>query len=219
MAKQSLKQKAYDDIKNKILNCEFMPNAFLNEDVLCNELKVSRTPVRDALSRLEQERLITIIPKKGFFVAPLSIREINMAFEMRCLLEPYIIKNYCQNISTEDLDALYANVECASKLICAPNEQDFFLLDSAFHQIIFKQCDNVYIQQTNNMISNQNVRLRVLSGRTNKPRLESTVKEHFEIIDALSKGDCASAADAMKKHLANSKDASLNAFIQGAPSL
>lgn len=219
MAKQSLKQKAYDDIKKKILNCEFMPNAFLNEDVLCNELKVSRTPVRDALSRLEQERLITIIPKKGFFVAPLSIREINMAFEMRCLLEPYIIKNYCHNISTEDMDTLYANVECASKLICAPNEQDFFRFDSAFHQTLIKQCENVYIQQTYNTISNQNVRLRVLSGRMNKPRLESTVKEHFEIIDALSKGDCSSAAAAMKKHLANSKEASLNAFIQGAPSL
>ena len=69
MPKLSLKQMAYNSIKEKILNCQYMPNSFLNEDLLCEEFGVSRTPIRDALSRLEQEHLITIMPKKGFFVA------------------------------------------------------------------------------------------------------------------------------------------------------
>ena len=83
MGKLSLKQLAYNSIKEKILKCEYMPNSFLNEDLLCEEFKVSRTPIRDALSRLEQEHLIKILPKKGFFVAPLSIGEINLTFETR----------------------------------------------------------------------------------------------------------------------------------------
>ena len=66
MSKVSLKQQAYTTIKNKILTCEYLPNSFLNEDLLCEELQVSRTPVRDALGRLEQENLIKIMPKKGF---------------------------------------------------------------------------------------------------------------------------------------------------------
>ena len=106
MSKVSLKQQAYTTIKNKILTCEYMPNSFLNEDLLCEELQVSRTPVRDALGRLEQENLIKIVPKKGFFVTPLSIGEINMAFEARLLIEPYIISNYCNHLTSEVLDKL-----------------------------------------------------------------------------------------------------------------
>ena len=72
MSKESLKQIAYNTIKNKILTCDYKPNAFLNEDIICADLKMSRTPVRDALSRIEQENLIKIFPKKGFLVSSFS---------------------------------------------------------------------------------------------------------------------------------------------------
>ena len=99
MSRPSLKQIAYNTIKEKILSCEYEPSSFFNEEALCEELQMSRTPVRDALSRMEQENLIQIVPKKGFFIAPMSITEINMVFEGRLLLEPYIIINYCQHLS------------------------------------------------------------------------------------------------------------------------
>ena len=83
-----------------------MPNSFLNEDLLCEEFGVSRTPIRDALSRLEQEYLITIVPKKGFFVAPLSANEINMVFEGRLLIEPYVLLNYCKDFPADKLERL-----------------------------------------------------------------------------------------------------------------
>ena len=68
-AKLSLKLQAYQYLKTKILNCEYRPNEFLNEQKLCAEMgNISRTPMRDALGRLEQEGLITILPKKGRLV-------------------------------------------------------------------------------------------------------------------------------------------------------
>ncbi len=96
--KISLKQQAYQTIRTKILNCEYAPNSYLNEEQLCKEINVSRTPIRDALSRLEQENLIKILPKKGVVVAPLNINEINMIYETRILLEPYILATYGNRI-------------------------------------------------------------------------------------------------------------------------
>ena len=83
--KKSLKQQAYDEIKRKIVTCEYAPNTLLNEELLREELHVSRTPIRDALSRLEQKGLITILPKKGIMVSSLSINDINMVFEVRMM--------------------------------------------------------------------------------------------------------------------------------------
>lgn len=65
MAKTNLKTLAYKTIKQKIVTCEYAPGLYLNEEILTEELKISRTPIRDALSRLEQEGLIEIKPKKG----------------------------------------------------------------------------------------------------------------------------------------------------------
>lgn len=77
MKKETLKQHAYNIIKDKIINCEYAPSALLNEEMLKEDVQASRTPIRDALGRLEQEGLVTILPKKGIMVAPLTIREID----------------------------------------------------------------------------------------------------------------------------------------------
>ena len=82
MKKETLKQQAYNIIKEKIINCEYPPSALLNEEMLKEDIQASRTPIRDALGRLEQEGLITILPKKGIIVAPLTIREINMVHDL-----------------------------------------------------------------------------------------------------------------------------------------
>lgn len=215
MKKQSLKQKAYIDIKNKILNCEYIPNSFLNEDLLCEEFNVSRTPIRDALSRLEQENLITIVPKKGFFVAPLSIGEINLTFETRTLLEIYTIKNFCSNLHSDILDSLYNNIKKSKDALDNKNQEELFKLDDEFHKIIFEQCKNYYLLDTYERVNNQNQRLRVLSGRHDDKRLFYTIDEHIEILNYLAVGDINSAEISMKKHLNNSKASCFQAFLDG----
>ena len=76
MTKTNLKTLAYTAIRHKIITCEYAPGTFLNEERLTEELRLSRTPVRDALSRLEQEGLIEIRPKRGIMVTPLSVNDI-----------------------------------------------------------------------------------------------------------------------------------------------
>lgn len=94
-SKPSLKLQAYQYLKTKILNCEYRPNEFLNEQKLCAEMgNISRTPMRDALGRLEQEGLITILPKKGLMVSGITEEDVHSMFEMRLLVEPYALRTY-----------------------------------------------------------------------------------------------------------------------------
>lgn len=219
MPKQSRKQQAYKSIKNKILSCEYMPSSFLNEDILCEEFQVSRTPIRDALSRLEQEHLIKILPKKGVIVAPLTIGEINMTFEARLLLEPYVILSYCKNMDYSELDKMYAIVEKCRNINQSSPKEDLYISDDNFHQIIMNQCTNRYVIQTYKSVQDQNCRIRILSGRFEEQRLNNTIDEHLCILDHLAKGYVEVAAEQMKKHLYNSKEAAFRTFINSNNSI
>lgn len=212
MPKKSLKQQAYQDIKNKILNCEYTPGSFLNEDFICEELQVSRTPIRDALSRLEQENLITIFPKKGFQVSPLTVGEINMVYEGRALLEPYMIRNYCWNLSPEILDRMSENIEKAYTLVHSKDQDEFFNLDSQFHDFWVKQCTNRYLVRSYHDMQSQNYRLRIVSGRMNEQRLSATADEHAQVLNFLMQGEIDKAAEALKKHLLIAKKSAFDAL-------
>lgn len=212
MNKKSLKQIAYNTIKNKILTCEYKPNAFLNEDIVCADLKMSRTPIRDALSRIEQENLIKIFPKKGFVISSFSINDIEMIFEGRLLLEPYIILNYCQNLEVEFINKL-KNLNEKIKESIISNDMEYYIYDNDFHFTLISRCSNSYFLRTYNDINNQNSRLRFLSGKQNFNRLKETYEEHKLIINELEKNDLKKASDFMKNHLEKSRSSYYDVLI------
>ena len=88
--KENLKEKAYAIIKNKIICCEYRPGQFLNEQELRESVGASRTPIREALNKLEQEGLLEILPKRGVLVRDITLQEVNAIFEIRCMIEPYV---------------------------------------------------------------------------------------------------------------------------------
>lgn len=209
--KKSLKQQAYDEIKRKIVTCEYAPNTLLNEELLREELHVSRTPIRDALSRLEQKGLITILPKKGIMVSSLSINDINMVFEVRMMYEPYALLHYGSRIPYSVLTHSY---ELLSDLDAMSEDWAFFQADDAFHAVVVQAIGNRFLLQTYEWIQDQNLRFRVMTGQTSAPRLEDTSKEHTRILEACLKKDWSEAASAMKDHLINSKNATFDLLFQ-----
>lgn len=209
--KKSLKQQAYDEIKRKIVTCEYAPNTLLNEELLREELHVSRTPIRDALSRLEQKGLITILPKKGIMVSSLSINDINMVFEVRMMYEPYALLHYGSRIPHSVLTHSY---ELLSDLDAMSEDWAFFQADDAFHAAVVQAIGNRFLLQTYEWIQDQNLRFRVMTGQTSAPRLEDTSKEHTRILEACLKKDWSEAASAMKDHLINSKNATFDLLFQ-----
>ena len=186
---------------------------------ICYAKNLKLVELQYALSRLEQEHLIKIIPKKGFFVAPLSIGEINLTFETRTLLETYAISNHCSNLNSDTIDSLYENIKAAKECIKNNNQEELFRLDDEFHRIILNQCKNYYLIDTYSRVHSQNCRLRVLSGLHDSQRLYSTIDEHLEILTFLAKGDIDSAEKAMRIHLTNAKSSSFQAFLNGNSSL
>ena len=198
-AKPTRKQTAYDYIKGKILSCEYEPGSFMNEQLLCDELELSRTPVRDALSRLEQEGLVSIMPKKGFLVSELKLNDINHIYEVRLLIEPYVLRRYGAKLDQDQLRRFRDMMRGPER--DGRGFDGFYDLDDDFHDFIMGALSNRYLVETYENIQNLNRRLRVLSGSRVENRIADTNREHCEIIDACLKEDWEGAANAMIKHL------------------
>lgn len=210
MANQSLKLRAYHIIKEKIISCEYAPSTLLNEEVLREEIGVSRTPIRDALSRLEQEGLITIIPKKGIMVSGLSIADINMIFEVRMLYEPYALKNYGFTIPEETILRFYNELSIPHEIYPDAN---FFSIDDEFHHAIIAVLPNRFLRQTYEMIQTQNLRFRVMTGQVSQARCEETITEHMAVVKACLRRDWDAAAEAMHSHLLAAKNATFDLLL------
>lgn len=213
MAKVSLKQQAYDYIKDKIVKCEYMPNMILNEEQLRAEIGGSRTPIRDALGRLEQENFVQILPKKGVIVSPVSITEINDIDEARMLIEPYALRVHGHKISKERYQEFWNMLQKDPKM--AKDYKEMYDFDQIMHQEIVEATGNKYIIDAYERIYSQLLRLRILSGEVRFNRIEETKDEHSKIIKCCIMEDWDGAAKAMEEHLFLSKKSSLDAVLEG----
>ena len=157
-AKLSLKLQAYQYLKTKILNCEYRPNEFLNEQKLCAEMgNISRTPMRDALGRLEQEGLITILPKKGLMVSGITEEDVHSMFEMRLLVEPYALRTYGADIPREELEHFV-------RMMHEPDViEDFCKADDDFHELLMSTLPNKYMRSAYDRITGLNTRFRIMT--------------------------------------------------------
>ena len=202
-AAPSLKQIVYEDLKRQIITCEILPGAQLTEEALCERLKASRTPVRDAVSRLEQEQLVTIHAKKGIFVNAVSLANVSELFEARLRIEPYSVELYGNRIR-DDVYAEYISH------FTEPHGQDkaLYFRDDAFHQMFVDATENRYLVMFYNTVKNQVMRYRVLTAM--ESRLRQADQEHCEVARQCLRGKWHAAAEAMRHHIENSKIAILD---------
>lgn len=207
----SLAKKAYAAIKEKIVTCEYPPDTVLNEVSLIEELGVSRTPIREALSRLEHENLVRIVPQRGIFVTGVSLGDVREIYQARELLEPLIIRLWGSRIPKDVLAALQEKLSR-----CPPDspEHDLYTLDYELHRAIYDHCENKYFVHLLDRVFDQNQRIRILSGQI-KHRLEATRDEHLEIVNRLLEGDHEGAARAMTSHLEQSRKAAFESLMLG----
>ena len=216
MKTTSLKVKAYNSLKEKIIHGIYAPGQYLNENLLMEELNIGRTPIKDALGRLEQEGLIEIKPKKGVIVTSLSLQDINMIFEMRLLYEPYIVKHYGNLIPEKELLHFY-NIFTNTKLDHYSKDQDkYYSLDADFHQMIITASPNTYIHRCYAMIQTQSERFRYMTGKISDKRIADTFTEHLQIVNPLIKKDWDKAQEQLIHHLNQSKKATMQLIMENA---
>ncbi|MDR1637746.1 MAG: GntR family transcriptional regulator [Treponema sp.] len=202
----SLKLFAYNAIKEKIIHCEYPPNALLNEEIIKRDLHVSRTPIRDALGRLEQENIIKILPKRGILVTGITLEDVDQIFETRLLIEPYTVNKYGKTIDP----AIYT--EFLGFFSAKPEKADTDTInrkDNDFHLQFIAASNNPYLIQANEYPFFQDMRLRILSGNMGKERIKVSQTEHCAIVQYCCEKDWKNAARALKEHLVFSKDRAL----------
>lgn len=202
MKNAALQDKAYTILKERILSCAYAPGAALNTVALQEHLGFSRTPIREALGRLEQEGLVRVLPKRGIEVCELDMGTVATIYETRMVLEPYIVRVYGDKLDTSVLE--HYRRQFNWEKISPETKANFFLYDDEFHAFVRAECPNHYLAQALDRIAAQNCRVRVLSGNVMR-RLDASCAEHIAIIDALVEGQPNKAAEAMVVHLENSR--------------
>lgn len=215
--KQNLKDIAYSEIKNRIIECVFEPNTILNEEMLQADMGISRTPIREALAKLEHEGLVHIMPKKGIRVSGFTLSDMYQVYEVRLLTEPYVIRNYGKSIDREMLCMMkQKHLTLLSTLKQGYTEdmqKELYRLDDEFHDLLFASCSNPHLTGMFFSLKAHIQRMRIMLGKVMDPRVLSTVEEHLSIIQELLDGEYEEAAVTLTQHLIKSQKTSMNTIM------
>ncbi|BCN28811.1 GntR family transcriptional regulator [Anaeromicropila herbilytica] len=197
-----LRDIVFNTLRQAILKGELEPGERLMEIQLADRLGVSRTPIREAIRKLELEGLVVMIPRKGAEVARITEKDLNDVLEVRCSLEELAVELACEKITKEELEALRKSMDDFKAAI---HEKDVTISaekDVTFHDIIFQATRNDRLIQILNNLREQMYRYRVEYLKD----LEShaiLVNEHQEIYDSIEKKDVEKAKESIKKHIYN----------------
>jgi DNA-binding GntR family transcriptional regulator len=209
---KSLKEKVYEILKEMIIFGKLKYNERIEEDALATSLEVSRTPVREAINKLEQEGWINIIPRRGMFVSNVSLKEINDIFQVRLNLEPIILQMGFSNIPLNECQRLKREFESfLDKELTKDEAKTLDELDNTLHLLILKSCNNNFIEKMMENVYEHNMRLRNQSVQSNDRRNEAT-KEHINLIDSILDGDLDKALELIKYHNIKAKEGFFNSL-------
>ena len=185
-------------LRQDILSCRIAPGVELREAELAERFNVSKSPVRDALSRLVQEGLVIVMPRQGYRVAPVSVKDVRDMFEYRAILE-----GACARLGAEaaDDEALRALDRFRSYNVTA-HPEGFAAYNREFHRAVAGLCGNArLIQSLAGLIDQMD---RVVTMSVNGMRGHDPVRlvlQHGDIIDALQRRDGRRAAALMTRHV------------------
>lgn len=201
---QPLRDMVFDVLMNAIMLGQLSPGERLLEVQLAEEMGVSRTPVREAIRRLELEGFVVMVPRKGAYVAGLSVADVEAVFEIRTALETLAVRLAAQRMEAEDfrqLDELAAKMKDTWQ---EGNVENWVALDASFHELLYKFSRNERLVQMMNNIMEQLSRYRIIS-LANKEVRHNSLSEHEAVMDALRRHDSEAAAEAAAQHITNTK--------------
>lgn len=202
--KVNFSEKAYLALKEDIFSGAIKPGEELIESKIAQNLGISRTPLREALNKLQAEGLVDTIPNKGCIVKGLDIREIIEITQMREALEGMVARLACEKIKQEDVEELAACFPSFEGKLDEKDYQTSYEAGIKLHAFLMQQANNRLISQQLDFIRMQIKRTVQLS--TEIPgRFEKAHKEHGEIIKALLVKDPDLAEKKMREHIANTR--------------
>jgi DNA-binding GntR family transcriptional regulator len=212
IAKKSVpvRERAYNYLKSDLLSGRFAPGERLTEEHLAKSLGVSRTPVREALHKLESEGLVKPLESRGFYVARDSREEMEDLFDIRAALEGYAIRLICERITEETIQQLNELIKKAEDALARKKLDEIFDYNTQFHDVLH----SVISRQTrfHNLIAD--TRKYVLRYRKDSLHYldgaRRTINGHKKILLAISLKDPDLCERVMRHHIREAKEEALH---------
>ena len=201
-----LRDVVFNTLRQAILKGELKPGERLMEIALAERLGVSRTPIREAMRKLEQEGLVVMIPRRGAQVANITEKDLNDVLEVRIALENVAIEKACARMTEEEMRRLWLAAKEFEHTIAEGNLVKLAEADVAFHEVIYQASDNKRLIQVLNNMREQIYRYRVeyLKDENNYPTL---MKEHKDIVEGLVRKNKMQVTATMHQHVKNQAEA------------
>ena len=207
----SLEDKVYQELEEEILTGKLKRGESITETALSERLGVSRTPVRSAMRRLTEEGLIETVANRGSVIIGITAEDMLDIYRVRVRLEGLASKLAAENISPEGIEKLTEAVELAEFYISKKDTEKLKELDSMFHQTVYKEANNRWLARTLSELHKKIRAYRKLS-LTIPGRLEASVAEHRQILDAILRGDSAEADRLTSMHIEAASESMRQAF-------
>jgi DNA-binding GntR family transcriptional regulator len=208
-----LRELVFENIRQAIVKGIFAPGERLMEIQLADDLGVSRTPVREAIRKLELEGFVVMIPRRGTYVANLSIKDINDVYEIRISLDVLAAGLAAERIEPEELEELNRLLLEISEAARTGPMDKIVRLDTAFHDVLYKASRNDRLRNIINNLREQITGIRGTSMRY-PGRLADTLEEHRALVDSIAARDSERAQAAARIHLENAEHTLLKAMAE-----
>ena len=198
-----LRDVVFNPLRQAILRGEFKPGERLMEIQLANKLGVSRTPIREAIRKLELEGLVIMIPRKGAEVADITEKSLRDVLEVRKALEELAVQLACEKITQEELEELEKAGENFKKVLNRSKDiTEVAEADVRFHDVIYMATDNQKLIHLLNKLREQMYRYRV-EYLKNPDVHEQLIQEHEEIVYHIKRREKAEATAVTCQHIDN----------------
>ncbi|WP_310200616.1 GntR family transcriptional regulator [Neobacillus niacini] len=210
--RSSTKDFVYFEIKQRIIEGILEPNESISEENIATELNISRTPIREALQRLEIEELITRLPNGRLQVSPISIREVEEIYNVRSLLEGLVAREATLKANENDLKKLNQFTQLILEASENDIRDDVVFYGNEMHSYLYQISGNKNAVKILNQLNDHISRYRRLGPTKNNERSKKAAQEHMEIYEALVKKDPEKVEMLMRAHIHNSLEAAIDSI-------
>ncbi len=204
LKKQTKKKQAYYKIKALIADQHFLDMYHISENSLSSRLKMSRTPVREALQQLEMEGFLKIVPNKGIVVNETSVNEFRYIYDLRIAIEEFVIRELAGKLTSDQIKVLENIVERQGQCIQEGDAARYLSCDREFHEALFRFYENPMIIEYMSNLRDRlySLNIKMLQSRENMRLFH---EEHTQIVKALKEKDVVNALRVMDIHLKGGK--------------
>lgn len=206
-----LREIVFETLREAIINGSLKPGERMMEIQLAEELGVSRTPVREAIRKLELESFVVMVPRKGAYVAGISMKDIVDVFEIRAALEGLAAGLAAERITDEELEDLERYLVKIAECMEANDLNSVVDIDTEFHETLYKACRNERLVQIVSLLREQIQRFRTKS-LASPGRMKYALEEHKKIVEAVSERNVELARVIAIEHIENAENSMLETF-------